>query len=89
MAKLDKHVRGNDVINVGKMRDGQMGVIVNWTDSDAVGEVVQRYGGYLVVLGERFQNSYDVFFTVDRTNQEPNCLVQIFKPGDKITLEIE
>ena len=68
------------VVHPSEMKDGQIGVIVEWAGSCYLGEVVQRYGDELIVLNKPEGQAWGTL------NVANNCKVRILPNGT--TLEI-
>lgn len=75
----------NNYIHVLGMRDGQIGVIRRWADNVHIGEIVQRYGDTLIVIGKGWSDSWvDIF----KTNKPLcNCHVEILPNETTLTIQ--
>jgi len=73
--------RPNTSINVGDMKDGEIGVITNWGTADE-GRIVQRYGEDLVTLGSGRNDSWSgVFGEYFLFPHDGKHTVEILPPG--------
>ena len=78
-----------DIISVSNMPDGALGVLVECaTCPDSVGQIVQRYGSALVVLGERSGRCWGTI--CENTAVKSPFRVRLLKPGELIRVgEVE
>lgn len=71
------------IVTPAEMKDGEIGVIINWEDRpDYIGIVVQRHENILVTLGEEYGHSWTEADKITR----PLCQIEILPKGT--TLEI-
>lgn len=71
------------IVTPSEMKDGEIGVIINWEDrTDYSGRVVQKYGKALITLGE----GYFLSWTEADKITNPLCQIEILPKGT--TLEI-
>lgn len=86
MAKLIDR-RMPDEINVGDMKDGEIGIITSWPYEEYVGRVVQRYENDLLTIGKGWEKGFRGYFFSNK--KDPETRVSVFTKGEQITLEIE
>jgi len=76
---------GNDGSTfVTSMLDGDIAVITNWSVSNYVGRIVQRYGDSLITLGEDSGWGWGEYFK--NVKSDSQCRVRILEKGE--TLEV-
>lgn len=75
----------NNYIHVLAMRDGQIAIIRQWIANSYIGDIVQRVGNQLIVIGKPWGNSFPDIFNVKQCNL-PNCLVQTLSDGATLTI---
>jgi len=69
-------------IPVGQMKDGQIGVVVQWErEPDLLGRVVQRHGSRLISIGEPAGQTWSNLLQVSDTS---GYRVRLLNPGEKI-----
>lgn len=61
------------------MKDGQIGVIVEWPGTGYIGTVVQAYEDCLISVGE-----YSLKRWSHRSDQNRSCLIRLLEPGETI-----
>jgi len=75
-----------DVVQLQKMKDGQIGVIVSWDDCPHyIGRIVQRVGESLIELGEGLDRSWRDPFTSNRLTSM-NYIIRILPKGTILEL---
>jgi hypothetical protein len=65
---------------VGDMKDGDVGIIVDWTVAMCLDEIVQRYHNNLVGVGMSGGNGWSNLFIND--DLSTNCRVRLLEKGD-------
>ena len=73
------------VIHVSEMSDGDIAEIIHWSNTPRVhtGQIVQRYGDALVVLGQPSKNSFSDLFCGGGPFDE-RCRVELLRDGNSI-----
>lgn len=71
-------------IPVTDMTDGQIAVVTQWTDDAYIGEIVQRFGLYLLQIGGGINEGWGEFFLISRNR--PDCRVRILPKGTKLEI---
>ena len=77
-------------IEITNMRDGDIGIITKWPNEDHIGEIVQRFGNSLVVLGKWARSGWPKFFdnpTIEDNNFEREKY-KVFILPEGTTLEV-
>lgn len=73
-----------EILTPAQMKDGQMGVIVEWPFKDHIGEIVQKYDHcHLIVLGKDSGDSFDTAHNL----VEDKFKVRILRKGDTIEIQ--
>ena len=80
MLKL-KQEKNPGVCNANDMKDGDVAVIVGWTNVSFIGCIVQRYGSALITLGAPHGSGWSGFFS---TGPAEGCLVRILESGETL-----
>ena len=81
--KLYKEKKKHLVILASDLKDGQIAIILNWTDMRFNSRIVQRCGLDLISLGLPIGNSFVSFFTAHSVK---GCTVRVLKPGTKLVV---
>jgi len=82
MLKLKEEIP-TGIICVKDMKDGQIGVIVKWSNGWYLGRIVQRYDDYLICLDEKKGKSWGKFFASPNQHYE-DCQVRILEKGEML-----
>lgn len=72
---------------LGNMEDGQIAIVRSWRgrEPSMVGEVVQRYGDTLILVGKRHGLSYTTCFGYE-WSKEDQYKVEILEPGTTLVI---
>lgn len=74
-------LQGNErVVDSKDLEDGDVGVIVDWTNGDYIDQVVQRTGRDLITLGASRNDSWTVYY--DSPGRNNSCLIRLLSPGE-------
>jgi hypothetical protein len=74
-------------IPVKDLKDGEIAIITEWSASEYVGRIVQRYGEHLVALGSSRGSSWPEFFNEDFSIRPlDNLKVRVLPKGTQIEL---
>lgn len=71
-------------VPLAEMKDGDMGIITNWTYDSAVGTIVQRYKDALISVGKVSGNSWSGIFP---DNDSLPCRIRILEKGETLIIE--
>jgi hypothetical protein len=66
------------------MQDGQIAVITDWTSSQYVDQIVQRWNNHLIRLGAPAGSSWPDIFRRRYEEVSPRNRVRILPPGTKL-----
>lgn len=73
-------LQGNErVVDSKDLEDGDVGVIVDWTNGDYIDQVVQRTGRDLITLGAPRNDSWIGYYDSPGRN---DCLIRLLSPGE-------
>ena len=73
-------------ICVNDMQDGDIGVVVVWSDGRYLGRIVQRYKDHLLVVGEQSGREWDTIFNSGLGRWE-DCHVRLLEKGETLIVE--
>lgn len=73
-------------IPVRKMKDGEIGVIVEWSILEYLGRIVQRYKNHLLTVGGDPGSGWGEIFDKNGIGDFSNCRVRILQPGELIEI---
>lgn len=69
-------------VTPAEMKDGQIGIIRNWSPLHHKDKIVQKYGDSLIALGMPKGNSFGAGGTIDTDD----CQIEILPPGTKLEI---
>lgn len=69
-------------VTPAEMKDGEIGIIRNWSVSGYIGRIVQKYKNDLITLGMRAEHSF--LGTGDIAGKK--CQVEILSPGTQLEI---
>lgn len=72
-----------DDVCVNDMKDGDIGIITEWSISGYTGRVIQRYKDILITLGK---NSGQAFTSVINSDISYKCMVRVLPKGTKLEI---
>lgn len=74
-------LQGNvGIVDSKDLEDGDVGVIVDWTNGDYIDQVVQRTGRDLITLGASRNDSWTGYY--DSPGRNNSCLIRLLSPGE-------
>ena len=79
-----KALKIHRIINIDDMKDGEIGVIVDWLYEDKIEFVVQRYYNNLICLGKPGGKGWTGFFD---SKHKCRHKVEILISGDSLILD--
>ena len=75
----------NDSVCVSEMKDGDIAVVTSWQISSYIGEIVQRYRDFLLVLGADSGKGWNEYFL--NPNISLHNQIRILKKGETLVVE--